>query len=108
MVPRHRLIDGKAAATCELLVEVLDAIGASRSDVELFDPAVCEALFLGIASDTGWFRFSNTTAHTHTTAARLVDAGVNSAAVFERFEQNDTAARIKLLARALTNLTFRW
>ena len=106
VIAKHRLIDSKAAATCELLVDVLDALGATRPDLNLLDLAVCEALFLGIASDTGWFRFSNTTAHTHKTAARLVDAGVNSAAVYERFEQNGSTSRIKLLARALSSLTF--
>ena len=38
-------------------------------------PQVADSLYTGLATDTGCFRFSNTTAATHRTAARLIEAG---------------------------------
>lgn len=40
---------------------------------------MADALFTGCATDTGCFRYSNTTANTLRTAADLIDAGADSA-----------------------------
>jgi len=84
---RHRLVDSTAAACCTVVAEVLDAIeGLTPQEMRqaqydgreanqfIANPVVAESLFVGIASDTGWFRFSNTTAR----AARRSSFGVTS------------------------------
>ena len=38
-------------------------------------PQIADCLYTGLATDTGCFRFSNTTAATHRIAARLIEAG---------------------------------
>jgi len=69
-----------------------------------FTPSIAHALFLGIASDTGWFRFSNTDARTMAVASELVGAGVDPGAMFQALNQQDPVEKLRLIARVLTTL----
>lgn len=66
---QYTLLDATAAATAELLCDVIEAMG-----VEL-DAQMADCLYTGLATDTGCFCFANTTAKTHRAAARLIEAG---------------------------------
>ena len=59
-----RYIDGKAAASCEIVGDVLDALAGLKEAAgfkdKFYDSTVTEAIYIGLVSDTGWFRFSNT------------------------------------------------
>jgi phosphoesterase RecJ-like protein len=61
-------------------------------------------LFLGIASDTGWFQFANTRPHTFRLAARLVEAGVDTDRMYQLLYQNERAERVALQTRAQQSL----
>lgn len=63
------LLDASAAATAELMTGVLENMGAAIT------PLIADCLYTALATDTGCFKFSSTTAHTHLTAARLIQAG---------------------------------
>ena len=63
------LVDDHAAAAAELLTELIPQMG-----VEL-TPEIAACLYTGVATDTGCFRFTNTTANTHLVAAKLILAG---------------------------------
>ncbi len=65
---------------------------------------VGEALYLGLATDTGWFKFSNTRPETLRLAASLLEAGVDAPKLFAMVEQQDRAARLRLQGRALSSL----
>lgn len=122
----QRYIDARAAACCEVVGALLDelthpsqharhAVAAERITIDtsvardtidfLTDPALREAIFVGIASDTGWFRFSNTRPQTHELAARLIRAGVDHAALYETLEQTDRPEKLALMQRAMASLT---
>ena len=58
-----------AEATGRLVVEAADALGVPLT------PEIAQPAFAALATDTGWFRFSSTTADTLRLAGRLVDAG---------------------------------
>lgn len=58
------------AATCEIIHDLIIEMGGTFS----LDTAIC--LYTGIATDTGFFRFSNTTPHTMRAAADLIELGV--------------------------------
>ena len=66
---QYTLLDAGAAATAELMCQVIEAMGAKIT------PLIADCLYTGLATDTGCFRFSNTTAATHRIAARLIEAG---------------------------------
>ena len=63
------LLNGSAAAAAELLYEVINAMGVAIT------PHIADCLYTGLATDTGCFRFSSTTANTHIVAAKLIEAG---------------------------------
>ncbi|MBN4061026.1 DHH family phosphoesterase [bacterium AH-315-I18] len=96
----HFFIDSKAAACCEIIALFVDELMAHVFE----DPIVASALYVGIATDTGWFRFSNTRPQTHELAARLIAAGVDHAALYERSEQTERPEKLKLMIRALDSL----
>ena len=51
--------------------------------MNLFDPAIASAIYAAISSDTGCFRYSNTTAKTHMTAAYLITMGAAHSEISE-------------------------
>lgn len=66
----HLCLNPKAAATCEIVYDLVRILGI----MPMLDAAVC--LYTGMATDTGFFRFSNTTPHTMRAAADLLEIGV--------------------------------
>jgi len=73
-----RLVDPHAAATVALVADLLDGL-----DVAL-DQQLATCLYAGLAADTGSFRFGNTSPGTHELAARLLDTGIDHAAISQR------------------------
>ena len=63
------LVDAGAAASAELLTTLIPEMGAKIT------PEIASCLYTGVATDTGCFRFSSTTANTHLVAAQLILAG---------------------------------
>lgn len=92
------LVNSEAAATGELIYDVLNALEAPIDK----DIAVC--LYVAIITDTGGFRYQNTAKRTHLLAADLLDRGVNGPEVFERVFDTRTVSSVVLLARALRTL----
>lgn len=94
----HYLIDESAAATCLILHAWAQAL-----DWEIpHDTA--EAMFVGIAMDTGWFKHSNTDARVLAAAADLLSRGVGANELHEQLFHRETPARVRLLGVALGSL----
>jgi phosphoesterase RecJ-like protein len=93
-----RYVDSDAAAASEIVAELVDLLGAEVTQ------RIATGLYVGIASDTGWFRFSNTRARTHELAARLFRAGVDHAGLYKQLEQTERHEKLQLLNRALESL----
>lgn len=93
-----RFIDSHAAAACEIVAKLIDVMGIR------YDLPIAQALYVGIASDTGWFRFSNAGPFTHELAARLLRCGVDHAAIYAQLEQAERPQKLLLLIRALDSL----
>lgn len=66
---KYVCVDHEKAAACEIIYEVILAMGAK------IDKQTANCLYTGIATDTGCFKFSNTSANTHRVAAALFEAG---------------------------------
>src|SRR5699024_11097695 len=63
--------DVKASSTCELVFDLLKKMNRT----EAISPEMATCLYTGIMTDTGSFRFSSTTSHTHRVVAALIDKG---------------------------------
>ncbi len=96
-------IDLTAAAVGEQIALVIDAL-SELSSRELLDSSVARCLYASIVSDTGGFRYANTSARALRMAARLVEAGVDPWEMTERIYESQDEARVRLLGRALDGL----
>lgn len=99
----RRVVSPEASAACQIVADLCRLV-LQRASMRELPVDVAEACYLGIATDTGWFRHSNTTADVLRVAADLLDAGVNAAELYRVVEQTDREARIRLLGRALTGM----
>ena len=91
-------IDTKASATCELLAGMMLDNGFT------IDPGMADALYAGILTDTGQFRFNSTTRITFGIASELLDRGVVPAEVAYHIYEREPLGKIRLLQRFLSTL----
>lgn len=96
--PGPRYLDHTAAATAELIVEI-----AMANEWPL-TRAAARALYVGIMTDTGGFRFSNTHPRTLRIAAELLDQGIDPEAMYLDVYAGAPEGRVRLLAEALQTL----
>lgn len=102
-VADFRLIDTAAASCTQVLAPVCVALLNCVTPARLPEN-IANALYLGLATDTGWFRFSNVSPSTLRLAADLMEAGVDHTRLYRLIEQQDHAARWQLFGRALRSL----
>ena len=94
------LLRADYAAAAMLVREVIAALGVEP------DKAMAECLYTGIATDTGCFKYSNTTAYTLRMAAELLDCGVNNEMINRTMFDIKTRARVELERQALDSMRF--
>ena len=92
--------DTSMSSTCEMVWHFL----VQMEWTELLDKNLAEALYTGIATDTGNFRFSSTSATTHRVAAHLLEKGVENQKVASRVYDSNSISRFQLLGRALKGM----
>ena len=92
------LIDETASAASVIVLEWAEAAGWVLSR------AAADALLVGIATDTGWFRYSNTDARTLEAAARLTRCGADLSTLYEAVYAREPAARLRLEAACIQSM----
>ena len=88
----------EAPATGDLVILLLDRLGVT------IDPPIARALWIAIATDTGWFRFTNTTPWALLDAARLAAVGVETERLHEEIYESYTPRRARLLGAVLSGI----
>ena len=94
------LVNAEASCCCEIILAVLEAFGAELT------PYIGSCLYVGLATDTGCFKFSNTTPASHQLAARLAHAGVDIAHLNDLFFERKSRSRVELERRVLAGMEF--
>ena len=92
------LCDETAGAVALLVAEWM-----KTTDVRL-TPAIATGLLVGLGTDCGWFRFTNTDARMLRMAADLCEAGAPLHALYRAIYEQDPPAKLRLLARMLQSL----
>lgn len=72
---KRTLLRAEYAANSELVYEVINALGVK------IDREIANCLYTGISTDTGCFKFSNTSPQTHRYAAELMELGAEYARI---------------------------
>lgn len=94
------LLDATAAATAELMIDVIAKLGAEIT------PQIADCLYTALSTDTGCFKFNNTTARTHMVAARLMEAGARMGELNKLLFETKAKERIAAERMALNNLEY--
>lgn len=81
-----------SSSTAEL---IYDFITEKMQDAELLDQNIATALYVGIMTDTGSFRFNTTTPEVHRVIAHLLEFNINHASVHERIFNSFSENRLK-------------
>ncbi len=89
------VIDKDASSAGEL---IFDLIAFMNGEITL---EIATPLYLSIATDTGWFKFSNTSAKALKVCSDLIEAGVKSELMYEQLYQTRHMSYLKLLNLAL-------
>lgn len=92
------VIEPQLASTASLVFELMAEAGVTP------DLLSAEALYVGLFTDTGNFRYSNTDARAHRMAAALVEAGVDPSDVTSRVHATAPAGRLRFFGEALAAL----
>ncbi len=92
------LVDPSASCTAEIVWGLMHGVGVEPT------PAIAEALYVGLVTDTGRFMYENTGPRAHEMAAELIDAGVDVQAVYRRLYEEMPLAKLTLLGFALEHV----
>lgn len=90
--------DETSPAVGEIVLRIMKGLGAPLT------PAIAECLHTSLVSDTGSFRYSNTSPAAMRCAAELLETGIDPWRVSSNLYESEPAARVHLLARALRTL----
>jgi phosphoesterase RecJ-like protein len=92
--------DTSQPATCQMIYKFIEALGEDSK----IDENIAYCLYTGILTDTGSFRFRNTTAETHKIVATLIEKGVYPDIVASHVLDSNTPGRLKLLGSVLDSV----
>ncbi|MGB0933619.1 MAG: DHH family phosphoesterase [Lishizhenia sp.] len=91
--------DEKSCSTAQLIYELIEA----NEDKDKLNHAVGEAIYTGVMTDTGSFRFPSTTGKTHRIIADLLDKGISNNKIHENVFDNNSVNRLKLHGYAISS-----
>ena len=94
----RELVDPLAGACSEIVYDILTELG-----VEL-DGQIAEAVYVALSTDTGCFRFSNTTDHSFRTAAACAAAGARIYRLNQELFETNTLSKLRMHAWIVENM----
>ena len=94
----EELVDADSASCAELVCDVLAILG-----VEM-DKNIAEAVYVGMSTDTGCFRFANTTAHSFTVAAVCAKAGADIYGLNQQLFETNSLPKLRMHAWMIENM----
>lgn len=94
------LLDASCGAAAMVVRQVIAALQVPLS------PAMANALYTGLATDTGCFKYENTTPAAHRLAAELIECGAAYARINEAMFERRSRARLELERLALEGIHY--
>ncbi|TXI14365.1 MAG: bifunctional oligoribonuclease/PAP phosphatase NrnA [Pedobacter sp.] len=96
----YRYWSTSACATAQLVFELITNV---LHDGDLINKDVASCLYTGIVTDSGSFRYPNTTAAVHRIAAELINRGVENGKIHQLLFNNFSENRLRFLGHCLMN-----
>lgn len=95
-------VDGAATAAAEQIYHLLTALGVEIT------PSIATSLYTGIMTDSGGFRFGNTTGKTFAVASDLVTRGAQPSKIAEAVWSSRSPAAVKISALVLSTVNYEF
>lgn len=99
---KNLYLDADASATAEIIFELLTLMRVNINDI------TAKALYTGIATDTGSFKYSTVTAKTHIIAAMLYDYNINASEINRLMFDTKSKKLIELEKQVLETAEFHF
>ncbi len=99
-----RFIDTEATSTAEMVYRLV--IAAQKELGGTISAKAAQALYVGIMTDTGSFRFPRTTSETLRMSADLIDLGADPVVTYDKTYNSAKASRVLLIGKCLSSLKF--
>nr|MBA3898910.1 DHH family phosphoesterase [Bacteroidota bacterium] len=90
--------DATASSTAQMIYDFIEAMG----DVKMLNAEISNAIYMGIMTDTGSFRFPSVTARTHQVLAHLIESGATNYEVHDKVFDTNTEFRLRLLGYCMS------
>ena len=94
----NELVDSSAGACAEIVFDLMEHLWVTM------DSHIANAIYTGTSTDTGCFRFANTTAHTFITAAACAAAGAKVYSLNQELFETNTLGRLKIQGWIVENM----
>lgn len=92
------IVENKSSA-CEIMYDVIK----NKLNIEI-DKEIGEALYTGIVTDTGSFKYENTTKRTFEIAGELIDVGIDRNKIINSVYKSKSIGRMKVLGIAISKM----
>lgn len=97
---RYGIIEAAAPACAQMLTGIIREMGVP------IQGAMADALFTGLTTDTGCFRYASVTAETYRTAAYLVEQGAQNGTINRLMFETKSKAKVELEKLAMASLQY--
>ncbi|WP_185864602.1 DHH family phosphoesterase [Blattabacterium cuenoti] len=94
------LSDTKVPATSILVFRFI----SNMNHLNKIDKEIATCLYIGLMTDTGFFRFPSITSETHFIAGKLIEKGINVSHIYNILQEKYSENRLKLLSKTLNKL----
>jgi phosphoesterase RecJ-like protein len=92
-------LDTEASSTAEMVYRLIVALG----ETDKITQGMAEALYTGVMTDTGSFRFTNTSPAVHRMVAHLIELGADVNKIHDAIYSNSSLDRLRFIGYALTS-----
>lgn len=96
----HTYLEADAAATGEIIYKIMGNLGLKATK------DLMTSIYIAVSTDTGCFRYSNTTAHSHIVAAKAIEVGVDTPEINKVFFETKSMARIAVEKDIYENIQY--
>ncbi|MDK2932334.1 MAG: bifunctional oligoribonuclease and phosphatase NrnA [Clostridiales bacterium] len=100
MYAKYNYVDSASSATGEIVYDIINLLGVT------IDKDIAVNLYVAISTDTGGFKYSNTTSKTHRIIAELLETNINIAEINRRIFDTVSLEKLKLTATAIDWIEF--
>lgn len=97
---KEKFVDRFAAATCEIVYKLF-----RRMNVKITEQ-IADCIYTGISTDTGCFRYTNTTSETMRVAAQLMDFGCNTEYINKAMFETKSKTKIQIERAVYDTMTY--